>query len=68
MANPHFPHYAEDTSTNPRCFIIALGGYQKVAQRLGKSDSTVQGASRRPQAVIADGSTRVRSPPGPLKA
>lgn len=30
-------------STNPRRFILALGGYQKVAQRLGKSDSTVHG-------------------------
>ena len=28
-------------STSPRRFILALGGYQKVAQRLGKPDSTV---------------------------
>jgi hypothetical protein len=30
-------------STNPRRFIIALGGYKKVAQRLGKPESTVHG-------------------------
>ena len=30
-------------SINPRRFIIALGGYQKVAQRLGRPASTVHG-------------------------
>jgi hypothetical protein len=43
IANPHFPHYAGGMSTSPRRFIIALGGYRKVAQRLGKPDSTVHG-------------------------
>jgi hypothetical protein len=32
-------------STNPRRFIIALGGYRRVAQRLGKPESTVHGWS-----------------------
>jgi hypothetical protein len=30
-------------SSNPRRFIIALGGYRKVARRLGKPESTVHG-------------------------
>ncbi len=30
-------------STNPRRFMIALGGYKKVARRLGKPESTVHG-------------------------
>lgn len=30
-------------STDPRRFILALGGYRKVAQRLGKPASTVHG-------------------------
>ncbi len=30
-------------STNPRRFIIALGGYKTVAQRLGMPESTVHG-------------------------
>jgi hypothetical protein len=29
--------------TNPRRFIITLGGYKKVAHRLGKPESTVHG-------------------------
>jgi hypothetical protein len=33
----------ESMSTNPRRFIIALGGYRKVAERLGKPESTVHG-------------------------
>jgi hypothetical protein len=43
IGNPHFPHYAGCMSTNPRRFIIVLGGYRKVAHRLGKPASTVHG-------------------------
>jgi hypothetical protein len=43
LADPHFPHYADDMSTTPRRFIIAIGGYRTVARRLGKPASTVHG-------------------------
>ena len=43
LADPHFPHYADDMSIPARRFIIAIGGYRTVARRLGKPASTVHG-------------------------